>query len=341
MHNAQRGQKYHGILLVMLFACSSFYLADFILFKKLSFSPLIIGIIIGMIYANTLKNHMPVEWVPGVQFSSKKILRLAIILYGFRLTLQNIVEVGTQAIIIDLIVIIVTLVLGIVLGKLLKLDKEIALLTATGSAICGAAAILGAESAINNKPYKTAVAVSTVIIFGTLSMFLYPFLYHIGFFHLNAEQWGVFTGSTVHEVAHVVGAANAMSPEIAATAIIVKMIRVIFLAPVLIVFVFCFHHKKKTPDAPKSKITIPWFAFGFIAVIGFNSLHLLPNEVVGFLNTFDTFLLTMAMTALGMETHFRKFKETGAKPFILAAILYVWLIFGGFLLVKYLMPYFM
>lgn len=327
----------HGILLVILFTCSAFYIADTALFKYLSFSPLIVGIILGMIYANTLRKHLPEEWTPGVTFCSKKILRLAIILYGFRLTFQNILEVGLSAIAIDITIIITTIILGLLIGKLLKLDNQISLLTSTGSAICGAAAILGVEPVLNNKPYKTSIAVSTVVIFGTIAMFLYPIMYKTGFFDLTPEQWGLYTGATVHEVAHVVGAGNAMDTSISSTAIIVKMIRVMFLAPVLLIYAFVLSRRsRKSETTSPIKITIPWFAFGFILVIGFNSLNLLPNVVVEGINYIDTFMLTMAMTALGIETDFKKFKTAGLKPFILALFLFGWLIFGGYLLVKYL-----
>ena len=147
---------------------------------------------------------------------------------------------------------------------------------------------------------------------------------------------GVYTGSTLHEVAHVVGAGNAMGENISDTAIIVKMIRVILLAPVLLVMSFFTGGKPAAGE--KRKVTIPWFAFGFIAVIGFNSLGLLPASAVEFINSLDTFLLTMAMTALGAETGIDKFKQAGAKPFLLATILFIWLTGGGYLLAKYLGP---
>ncbi len=325
----------HGILFVALFSCSAFYISETSIMKYLSFSPLIIGIILGMLYGNTLKKNMPQEWQPGIKFSSKKLLRLAIILYGFRLTFQNIVNVGMNAIVIDLIIIVGTLSIGLLLGKLLKMDGEITLLTSTGSAICGAAAVLGMESVLNNKAHKTAIAVSTVVIFGTISMFLYPMMFRSGMLHLTPEQWGLYTGSTVHEVAHVVGASNPMGETIAGSAIIVKMIRVIFLAPVLLFFGFIVAKRKnKGSDAVSSKISIPWFAFGFLAVIGLNSFNLFPPSVIAVINYIDTFLLTMAMTALGMETHFRQFKEAGFKPFLLAGILFLWLVVGGYFVVK-------
>lgn len=336
MTSESRKSMLHGILLIALFSCAAFYIAGFDFIKKLSFSPLIIGIILGMLYANSLRNNLPETWVPGIKFCSKQILRLGIILYGFRLTFQSVADVGAAAIVIDLIIVSFTLILGIIAGKLLGMDKDLSLLTATGSAICGAAAVLGAESVIKPQPYKTAVAVSTVVIFGTVAMFLYPYLYGTGTFGLDETGMGIYAGSTLHEVAHVVGAGNAMGDNVSDIAVIVKMIRVILLAPVLLLMSFLI--KGKSSGQEKRKITIPWFAFGFIAVIGFNSLGLLPLPVVTFINNFDTFLLTMAMTALGAETSIDKFRQAGAKPFLLALILFAWLMGGGYLLAKYLAP---
>ena len=292
----------HGVLLITLFACAAFYIGDMNWVKALSFSPMVVGIIIGMLYANSLRNNLPDTWVPGIKFCS-------------------------------------------LVGRLLKIDRSIALLTACGSAICGAAAVLGVDGAIRPKPYKTAVAVATVVIFGTLSMFLYPILYRAGIFDLSPEMMGLFTGSTIHEVAHVVGAANAMGAEVSNNAIIVKMIRVMMLVPVLLVIAWTVardvakRDSLENSDASKPKISIPWFAILFLVVIGFNSLGLLSESVVALINQLDTFLLTMAMAALGAETSFDKFKKAGFKPFLLAAILYCWLIGGGYCLVKFAIPY--
>lgn len=225
----------HGVLLITLFSCAAFYIGEMNFVKELSFSPMIVGIILGMLYANSLRNNLPETWVPGIQFCSKRILRIGIILYGFRLTFQDVLAVGLPAIFIDTIIVTTTILGGILIGRMLKMDRGIALLTSIGSGICGAAAILGAESTIQTKPYKTAVAVSTVVIFGTISMFIYPILYHNGTFVLSANEMGIFTGATLHEVAHTVGAGNAMGKEISDVAIIVKMIRVMMLVPVLLI----------------------------------------------------------------------------------------------------------
>ena len=331
MFKENKGEVLHGILLIVLFSFSAFYIAEFEFVKQLSFSPLIVGIILGMLYANSLRNKLPETWVPGIKFCSKQILRTGVVLYGFKLTFQQV------------------LALGILMGKLLKVDSQTALMTSTGSAICGAAAVLGAEPVVRCEAHKTAVAVSTVVIFGTLSMFLYPIMYRAGWLDgLSDQAIAVYIGSTLHEVAHVVGAGNAIDAaggNVADAATITKMIRVMLLAPVLVIMSVCLSGKQKNKGITgKSKITIPWFAFYFLVVIGFNSLlqsaTFIPQETlqagIGFINNVDTFLLTMAMTALGAETSIDKFKQAGAKPFYLAGILYVWLVFGGYAIVKLL-----
>lgn len=274
MISEKRSSMLHGVLLITLFSCAAFYIGEMNFVKELSFSPMIVGIILGMLYANSLRNNLPETWVPGIQFCSKRILRIGIILYGFRLTFQDVLAVGLPAIFIDTIIVTTTILGGILIGRMLKMDRGIALLTSIGSGICGAAAILGAESTIQTKPYKTAVAVSTVVIFGTISMFIYPILYHNGTFVLSANEMGIFTGATLHEVAHTVGAGNAMGKEISDVAIIVKMIRVMMLVPVLLITSFMVSQpaiKAGEQNGSMKKVSIPWFAIGFLAVIGFNS----------------------------------------------------------------------
>ena len=351
MFSEKHGNILHGILLIALFSCAAFYLADTQPARSLSFSPLILGILLGMLYANSLRNHLPETWVPGILFCSKQLLRAGIVLYGFRLTFQSVAAIGAPAIGIDAAVVAGTLLLGVLLGRALKMDRDLALLTSTGSAICGAAAVLGAEPVVKCEGYKTAIAVSTVVIFGTLSMFLYPLMYRTGMLDgLTDTGVAVYTGSTLHEVAHVAGAGNAMDPTdtlgIAGTATITKMIRVMMLAPVLVILGFVLARRRKTAGGrnEKNKITIPWFAFGFIGVICLNSLlqYLTGAESVrdiplnSAIEYVDTFMLTMAMTALGTETSIDKFKHAGAKPFVLAGLLYVWLVVGGYFVTKYL-----
>lgn len=332
-----RNNTLSGILFVALFSMSATYMADFAVLKHLGISPLIVGIVLGMIYANTLRNRLPKEWVPGILFSTKTILRTGIVLYGFRITFQNIEAVGTAGIFTSVVIVASTFIIGYFIGtKVLKLDKETTILTSAGSSICGAAAVLATEPVINAEPYKSAIAVSTVVVFGSIAMFLCPFLYKLGVIPLSPEAMGIYIGGTMHEVAHVVAAGNAVGVEAAKTAVIVKMIRVMLLAPFLVILGFWLvRTTQHVAQKQKSKITIPWFAVFFIVVAGFNSFNLLPQSLIFDINAIDTFLLTMAMTALGMETSVDKFKNVGMKPIYLATILFVWLMVGGFFIVKF------
>lgn len=399
MSTNERAGFVSGVFLMVLFASTATYIAGFEWVKQLRISPLIVGIVIGMAYANTLRRHVPSEWGPGITFCSKQVLRFGIVLYGFQVTLGDVLAVGLPALVVDVLVVTLTLVFGVLLGKLLKMDSQTAMLTSVGSSICGAAAVLAAEPVVKGEPYKAAVAVSTVVIFGTLSMFLYPACYRADVYDMDARQMGIYTGATLHEVAHVYGAGEAMNgmdelhdsayermravqtemneaveqyrlqyPESAAElkaaqqrictdcetlvatmrgseesggqkvdikqpAVIVKMLRVILLAPVLIVLSFILSRRAQQTDG-KARVQMPAFAVFFLLVIGFNSLNLLPVSCVSAIRSVDTFLLTMAMTALGVETSFDKFRKAGPKPFLLALMLFAWLVFGGYWLVK-------
>ena len=352
----KRASAAHGVLLMALFAFAAFYIAEFQWVKDLSLSPLIVGIVLGMLYANSLRNNLPATWVPGIKLCTKQILRLGIILYGFRLTFQQVTEIGLSAVAMDTIIVVGTLAVGLLAGRAMRMDTDTTLMVSTGSAICGAAAVLGAEPVVKCSPDKTAIAVSTVVIFGTLSMFLYPVLYRVGFFDMTDQQMAIFSGATLHEVAHVVGAGNAMDPDgalhIADMATITKMIRVMMLAPVLLVMAWVLSLTRKEPAVAGAdgaagkgtKIQVPWFAFWFIAVIGINSMlcempQISPEALSAFtsgVTALDNFLLTMAMTALGAETSIDKFRAAGAKPFLLATIIYIWLLAGGYWLTKWI-----
>ena len=344
---AKRKGTLSGIFFVAIFAAAATYIADLTPVKALGLSPLVIGIIMGIFYANTLHNQTPEAWQGGITFSGKKILRFAIVFYGFRITFQQIAEVGLDGFLVSLIMLTTTLILGSWVGtKLFGMEKDTSILTASGAAVCGAAAVLATEPVLKAEEYKTAIAVSMVVLFGTISMFLYPVLYTTifenasGFLHMTAREFGIYVGGTIHEVAQVVAVPASVpgsAEEMANAAVIVKMTRVIMIAPMLIVLglYLAYSAKKEGNDTNgKMKLVIPWFAVYFIGVAGFNSLHLVPQNIVDIINEIDTFLLTMAMTALGMGTVFAKFKGLGLAPIYTATTMFGWLVVGGFVVTK-------
>lgn len=335
-----------GIIFVAIFAAAATVIAQVSFIKSLGISPLVIGIVLGIFYANTLHNHIPAEWGTGITFSAKKILRFAIVFYGFRITFQEIMNVGLSGFTVSLIMLSSTFLLGTYLGiKAFGMDRDTSMLTAAGGAVCGAAAVLATEPVLRAEGHKTAVAVSMVVLFGTISMFLYPVLYAsviepaAGFLHMTPEQFGIYTGGTIHEVAQVVAVPASIpgAPEVMAnSAVIVKMTRVILIAPMLIILGIYLSvvAKKRGVTSGKLQLVIPWFAVYFIAMAGFNSLNIVPAHIVGIINQIDTFLLTMAMTALGMGTIFSKFKGLGLAPVYTAGSMFAWLVIGGFVVTK-------
>lgn len=330
-----------GIVIVLIIAVFVTFLSEFSFFKDLAISPLIIGILFGMLYANSIKKYFPQSFDKGVAFCTKTLLRTGIVLYGFRLTFQNLEEVGFSGVFTAFLIVSSTFIIGYLFGtKVLKLDREITILTSAGSAICGAAAVLATESVLKSPAYKSAIAVSTVVVFGTIAMFLYPFLFKLGILNLSDSNMGIYIGATLHEVAHAVGAGEALGENASSNAVIVKMIRVMMLAPFLIILSIWLLKTavNSTIDNKdtKAKIIIPWFALMFIVVVAFNSFDLLSLQIVESINYLDSFILTVAMTALGMQTSFDKFKNVGLKPIYLASVLFLWLIFAGYFIVSFL-----
>ena len=339
----------HGLLFLVVLTLLVHALSLVPFLHDLRLSPMVLGVIVGMILANTVRSQFPESWDGGLKIASKQILRAGIVLYGFRLSFDTLLAVGGGAILIDVIIVAGTLILGNYLGRALGLDKDERLLISSGSAICGAAAVLATEPVVGAKPHKTVVAVATVVLFGTLSMFGYPLLYRAGLLDaLSPQAVGVYTGSTIHEVAHVVGAGAAMTPDIqsssvdiAGIATMTKMLRVLMLAPVLMILGYIIR-RGSAGSATSGKIQVPWFAFYFLIAIGINTLLGMGAEHIGrvaayhqlthIIEVIDGFMLAMAMTAIGLDATFAKFRQSGAKAFLLASGLYIWLVFGGYLL---------
>ncbi|MEB8192191.1 YeiH family protein [Raoultella terrigena] len=319
-----------GLALTAVVTGAALWAGSFPAIAGAGFSALTLAILFGMVVGNTL---YPKIWQPcdgGVIFAKQHLLRLGIILYGFRLTFAQIADVGVSGIAIDVLTLTSTFFIACILGqKIFGLDKHTSWLIGAGSSICGAAAILATEPVVKAEASKVTVAVATVVIFGTLAIFLYPAMYPLLAHWFTPEAYGIYMGSTMHEVAQVVAAGHAVSPDAENAAVIAKMLRVMMLAPFLLFLAARVKQLAPAGSGEKSKITIPWFAIMFILVAVFNSFHLLPKAAVDALVTLDTVLLAMAMAALGLTTHVSALKKAGAKPLLMALMLFVWLIVGG------------
>lgn len=323
--------RFPGLLLTAAIAGGAAWLAQRPAFSALGLGALTLAIMLGIVLGNTLYPAVAAQCDAGVLLAKQKLLRLGIILFGFRITLQQLADVGLGGVIIDLLTLSSTFLITCLLGiKLLKLDRDTAWLIGAGSSICGAAAVLATEPVVKAAPSKVAVAVATVVLFGTLAIVIYPLLWPLAqaeFPQLSAAQFGVYTGSTLHEVAQVVAAGHAIGPDAENSAVIAKMLRVMMLAP----FLLCLSGwlRRETRATPRQGIVFPWFALGFTGVALFNSLHLLPAAWVADINQLTNVLLAMAMAALGLTTRFSALRQAGVKPLLLGLMVFLWLIVGG------------
>lgn len=298
--------------------------------SALGASPLTLAIVLGALLGNLRPALAHGRWQPGLRFAQKILLRAGVALYGFNLDLQQIAEAGRSGLLIDVLMLCSTLAVGYFVGtRWLRMERASALLIAAGSAICGAAAIVATVSVLrleeSDSVRKAATAVATVVLFGTAAMFIYPLL----FTWLGASRplFGIFIGSTVHEVAQVVAIGNAIGGAAAHNAVIVKMIRVLMLVPFLLGLSFWL--ARNEPAGRKGNIAVPWFALIFVLFAALNSLFALPDTLLQVLRQAGVVSLSFAMAAFGMETTFALIRQAGLKPLLLGAILFAYLVIVG------------
>src|SRR5215469_2477294 len=223
-----------GLALAMAIATVAIVAASMPAVQRYGLSALTLAIVLGIAAGNTFFPAIAAQTATGVDFSKSTLLRTGIVLFGLRITFQRIAAVGWAGIVIDALIVILTFTIALQVGtRVFGLDRQTSMLIGAGSALCGAAAVMATEPVVRGQAYKVSVAVATVVVFGTIGMFAYPLLYP--FLGLSEHAYGVFTGSTVHEVAQVVAAGRSVSEGAAAAAVIEKMLRIMMLAPFLVV----------------------------------------------------------------------------------------------------------
>ncbi|MDE3116344.1 MAG: YeiH family putative sulfate export transporter [Pseudomonadota bacterium] len=292
-------------------------------------SPMILATLLGMIFHNVVGT--PLWAKPGVIFSLRRILRLGIILLGLQLMASQVAEVGFVGVGVILASLAGTFVFTKWLGRVLGVDAKLAELIAAGTSICGASAVIATNTVTEGSDEDVAYAVACVTVFGSLSMFLYPLLPAL--LHLNAEAYGLWSGASIHEIAQVVAAAFQDGARAGQFATVAKLTRIMMLAPVVITLgLLAARRAAKAPDQDRRKAPpMPWFVLGFIAMVLLNSLVTIPAAPRHLIVMATTFLLSMALAAMGLETDFRKLKAEGVKPLALAAA--AWLFISVFALV--------
>ncbi len=258
----------------------------------------------------------------GIEFSSKKLLRYAIVLYGLKLNIAVIFNQGMPLLLRDIVTIVFSIVVTLLLAKWLKADFSISLLLGVGTGVCGAAAIAAVSPIIKAKEEDTAIGVGIIALIGTIFAILYTVLRP--FLPISDIDYGIWSGVSLHEIAHVALAGAPGGEDVLAIALLAKLGRVFLLIPLC--FILIYWMNKRTPaNSDKAKIDFPWFLIGFIVMSLFGSyvvgeyIHI-SEEVLAQIGNFSTYILTMAMVGLGLNVSFQALKTKALRPLIAMVI---------------------
>lgn len=278
-------------------------------------SPLILAIVLGAAAHNIFGT--PAWAKAGVTFALRPILRLGIILLGLQLTAAQVVEVGANGLAIIAATLIATFAFTTWLGRMMGVERKLTQLIAAGTSICGASAVIATNTVTEGSDEDVAYAVACVTIFGSLAMLSYPLLPNL--LQLDAHGFGLWAGASIHEIAQVVAAAFQDGTAAGEFGTIAKLSRVMLLAPVVISLGLLAARQGGSTSQPAKKAPIPWFVLGFIGLIAVNSVITIPAEAKGWTAGITTFLLSMSLAAMGLETDIAKLRAKGGRPLLLGA----------------------
>lgn len=304
-----------GIGLTILLAVPASYLATLPILKTMGV--LSVTLLLGITWRTILGLPMPIE--SGVKFSARTLLRFGIVLMGARLNYSLILTAGPKILLVDTLVIVCGISGIYLLSRRFGLPKELGLLVAVGSSICGASAVAAAAPVANADEESTTLAVALMGILGTLGVFFYVFVGpHLG---LSLQALGVLTGSTLQEVAQVMAAAFTWGSQSGDMGTLVKLTRVVLLAPALLVIASLLSRKKKTGLAFSWKEPpLPYFVLGFLFVGGLNTFGVLSGAWQGWLTQASIYLMAFAMGGMGLRTDLGVIRREGRKAALVGGI---------------------
>lgn len=315
---ARIGQVMPGLALAATLAAGGLVLR---LIPGLSvFSPLIVAILLGAAFHNFAGT--PAWAKPGVAFALRPLLRFAIILLGLQLTAAQILDVGATGIAVIVLTLVATFAFTVRLGRLMGVERRLAELIAAGTSICGASAVIATNTVTRASDEDVAYAVACVTVFGSIAMFAYPLLDRL--LELGPQRYGLWAGASIHEVAQVVAAAFQNGQAAGESGTVAKLSRVMLLAPVVLWLGLAYRRRGGNGGATGGA-QIPWFVFGFIALVGLNSLVTIPPEAKSTIAAATTSMLSVSLAAMGLQTSVAKLRAKGPRPLLLglAAFLFI------------------
>ncbi|MCT4595253.1 MAG: putative sulfate exporter family transporter [Anaeromicrobium sp.] len=284
--------------------------------NHINIEALTIAIIIGIIYNNTMGTQNIFK--KGVTFSLKKLLKVGIVLLGFKLNIYALLKLGPKIVIMVLVYVTAALTLSIILGKLFKVDKKLATLIGVGTSICGASAVVAMAPCINADDDDSVISVSVVSLLGAIGVILYSAI-GTSFIDISSVQYGVWSGISLHGVAHALAAAFALGDKSGEIGTIVKMTRVLMMVPISIVLSSIFNKE----GIKNKKAKFPTYVLYFILASVINSFKIIPVDMTRILTKASSLLILMAMTGMGLSVDFKSILNKGIRSFVIGTILFI------------------
>ncbi len=280
---------------------------------------LLLGIALSFLYENT-------QYKAGIEFAASTILRIGVALLGLRIAFSDLTSLGWHTLLVLIVGVFSTIVVGVALSKALGLTKRFGALTGGSVAICGASAAMAISAVLPNNEHKerdTLLTIIGVTSLSTLAMVIYPII--TSTLGLTDYQSSIFLGGTIHDVAQVVGAGYSVSEQTGDIATLVKLVRVSFLMPVVLMFVLVLNAKYKSEELTSSATQFPLFLIAFVALMMMNSVVELPSLIIDTSTSISRFALVVSIAAIGMKSNLAKLTSVGIKPIVLMVLETVWI----------------
>jgi uncharacterized integral membrane protein (TIGR00698 family) len=279
-------------------------------------NPVVVALGLGILVRALVS--LPDRIKPGIAFSVRPLLRAAIVLLGFQITLRQLIDIGPGALVLAVIVVFTTLIATIALGRWLKVEPVLASLIGTGTAICGASAIVAANQVVRGRDEDVVYALAVITLCGTAAMMIDPALTRA--LALDARQYGLWTGTSIHEVIQAVGAASAEGAVATEVGTIAKLARVALLAPALVALGAFANRDAAAGRTGRARVPVPWFAFGFVLCSLIASTGAVPKPLLDAGRLVTPLMLGTSVAALGLSTNLRAIRDRGVRPLLLGVL---------------------
>lgn len=308
-----------GVLVVLVIASVATFLGQFVP----AVGAVLPALVIGVVAASVRSPHFRLK--PGIVFASRMLLQWAVVLLGLRLSLGVVYEVGRQSLPVLLGTLIACLVAAPVFGRLLKIDRMVTTLIGVGTGVCGLSAIAAVAPILGAAGVELATAVATIFLFNILAVAVFPLIGHA--LHMDPATFGLFAGTAVNDTSSVVAAAGVFSVAALSTAVVVKFVRTLAIIPISIgLSVMEARRNAKTEPQPMTVLRVvkmvPWFIAGFLLLVVLNSFVSISPSVHDAVAGLATFLIAMALAAIGLSTDLQAMRRAGWRPIVLGAILW-------------------